>query len=76
MRKGYCGIFNLELLNFFQEPDFPATRVHLTVLPLILKNRLLVALLQKMSDLDPRSPISITRISNDITIPSVINEAG
>lgn len=43
---------------------------------LILKNRLLVALLQKMSDLDPRSPISITRISNDITIPSVINEAG
>ena len=43
---------------------------------LILKNRLLVALLQKMSDLDPRSPISITRISNDITILSVINEAG
>ena len=43
---------------------------------LTLKNRLLVALLQKTSDLDPRSPISITRISNDITIPSVINEAG
>lgn len=32
MRKGYCGIFNLELLNFFQKPDFPATRVHLSVL--------------------------------------------
>lgn len=48
---------------------------------LILKNRLLVALLQNKifkanSDLDPRSPISITSISNDITIPSVINEAG
>jgi len=28
-----------------------------------------------LSILDPRSPISITRISNDVTIPSIINEA-
>jgi hypothetical protein len=48
--KGYCGSFDLDLLDFFQEPDFPATRVHLTV-TLILKNRLLVALLQQVFSL-------------------------
>jgi len=31
LRIGYCDIFNLELLSFFQEPAFPATRVHLTI---------------------------------------------
>jgi hypothetical protein len=53
------------------------TRVHLTILA-ILKNRLLVALLQyhlTYTDLDPRLPIPITRISNDITIPPGINGA-
>jgi hypothetical protein len=43
-----------------------------------LKNRLLVALLQyylTSTDLDPRLPIPITRISNDITIPPGINGA-
>ena len=29
-RRGYCDNFNLELLNFFQELVFPATRVYLT----------------------------------------------
>lgn len=32
LRIGYCDIFNLELLNFFQEPDLPVTRVHLTII--------------------------------------------
>ena len=32
-------------------------------------------IISNITDLDPRSPISITRISNDITIPSIINEA-
>jgi len=32
--------------NFVPEPAFPATRIHLTVLYIIPKNRLLVALLQ------------------------------
>jgi hypothetical protein len=31
IRIGYCVNFNLELLNFIQEPDFPATRVYLTI---------------------------------------------
>ena len=30
---------------------------------------------QRLSDLDPRSPISISIISNDITIPPIINGA-
>jgi len=34
-----------------------ATRVHLTILKTIPKNHLLVALLQILSDLDPRLPI-------------------
>ena len=42
----------------------------------ILKNRLIVALLQyTTTDLDPRLPIPITRISNDITIPPGVNGA-
>jgi hypothetical protein len=28
-----------------------------------------------LSDLDPRLPISSNRISNDVTIPSIVNEA-
>ena len=62
-------------ITFLPKTGFPATRVHLTVLE-ILKNRLLVALLQTYkSDLDPRSPISISIISNDITLPPIINGA-
>ena len=33
MGNGYRDNFNLELVNLSQEPDLPATRVHLTVLP-------------------------------------------
>ena len=56
---------------------FPVTRVHLTTSISLLKNRLLVALLQTLSDLDPRSPISF-RASLVILPypPPVINEAG
>jgi hypothetical protein len=41
-----------------------------------LKNHLLVALLQTLSDLDPRLPISVSFISSDVTLPPVINGAG
>jgi hypothetical protein len=51
------------------------TRVHLTASISLLKNRLLVALLQTLSDLDPRSPIFLSSISSDITLPPVINGA-
>jgi len=37
LRIGYCGIFNLELLNFFQEPHYPATRVYLIVININIK---------------------------------------
>jgi hypothetical protein len=44
--------------NFLLRAGFPVTRVHLTASISLLKNHLLVALLQTLSDLDPRSPIS------------------
>ena len=76
IRIGYCDIFNLDLLNLFQEPDFPATRVHLTKSKFLdfeePSTRCSFTDIY-ISDLDPRSPISITRISNDITALQVIN---
>jgi len=72
---GYCGIFNLDLLNFYQEPDFPATRVHLTEHNNSEEPSTRCSFTVPITDLDPRSPISIARISNDVTIPSGINEA-
>jgi hypothetical protein len=81
-RSGYCDIFNLELLhkrissllNFSQEPV--SRWLEYTLQLYKLKNRLLVALLQTLSDLDPRPPIYISDISSDITLPWVINQAG
>ena len=55
----------------------PVTRVHLTTSISLLKNRLLVALLQTLSDLDPRSPISFrTSLVMLPYPPPFINEAG
>ena len=61
-----------------EEPALPATRVHLTVRlrlnteePSTRCSFTTIGISSPIIDLDPRSPIPITIIFNDVTIPSV-----
>ena len=83
MRIGYCYIFNLGLLNFSQEPAFPATRVHLTIILKIMPNIRLNIMKEPSTRCSFtgfawfRSAIThfITEIFSDVTIPPGINGA-
>jgi hypothetical protein len=72
---------------FYPRTGFPATRIHLTIqkkidgaINLIEEPSTRCSFTDKaskpaLSDLDPRSPISVTIIFSDLTLPWVINQA-
>lgn len=63
-------------LIFCREPGYPATRVHLTILNIEESSTRCSFTNIFYIGLDPRSPISIARIFNDLTIPTTISLAG
>nr|UYR50770.1 hypothetical protein [Morchella crassipes] len=61
--------------SFLPKTGFPATRVHLTASLPDAEEPSTRCSFTAYADLDPRSPIFLSSISSDITLPWVINQA-